>query len=214
MKLPGPKPKIWRGYRNCSRCTAWRPVSDFPIRKTRSGFEQIESVCNACKWSREKARYNGLSKNEKREYGRRVNRRARRRKQRQLRVIEHQRAILDKRERQIARQEEKLEAVKGRYRSPRGVRDGNDGIAVDITPFRMWLLRQHRQRAYDARKLAEDIGRDERKVGEWLQGFRWQGASRDPVPIQAINVQTIDEIAIAIDEPGLLWDLYPLEVDE
>lgn len=186
-------------------------MSDFPIRRTRSGFEQIESVCNACKWTRERERYNGLSPEEKREYGQRVNLRTRLRRHRQLHVIEHQRHVLEKREQQIARQEEKLEVVKGRYRLPRGVRDGNDGIAVDITPFRMWLLRQHRNREYDARKLAADIGRDERKVGEWLQGYRWSVAG--PVPIKAINVQTVDEIGVTIDEPGLLWDLYPLEVE-
>lgn len=212
MKLPGPKPKIWKGYRNCTRCTAWRPVSDFPIRKTRSGYEQIESVCNACKWGREKARYNGLTKEEKREYGRRVNRRARRQKQRQLRTIEHQREILDKRERQITVQEEKLAAVRDKYRIPRGT--GDSGIAVDIIPFRMWLLRQHRLRNYETQMLAEEMGQDVRRVEAWLQGFNWNGLGNDPVPIRAINIATLDEIAVALGDPGFLERAYPLEVDE
>jgi hypothetical protein len=213
VKLPGPNPKIWRGYRNCTRCTAWRPVSDFPIRKTRSGFEQIEAVCNACKWAREKARYNGLTKEEKREYGRRVNRRTRRRKQKQLRMIEHQREVLEHRERQIARQEEKLAAVRNKYRIPRGT-SGDNPIAVDIVPFRMWLLRQHRQHEYRLDLLSESIGQDPRQVERWLQGYNWNGAGRDPSPVQAINIVTVDEVGVAFGDAGLLERLYPLEVDE
>jgi hypothetical protein len=35
------------GYRNCERCTRWRPVSDFNVYKSRSGYEQIRaSVIN------------------------------------------------------------------------------------------------------------------------------------------------------------------------
>ena len=213
MKLPGPKPKIWKGYRNCSRCTRWRPVSDFPIRKTRSGYEQIESVCNACKWAREKARYNGLTKEEKREYGRRVNRRARRRKQRHLHSIEHLREVLEKREQQIARQEEKLAAVKNKYRIPRGV-TGDNPIAVDIVPFRMWLLRQHRLRNYETAQLADEMGQDIRRVERWLQGYNWNGVGRDPVPVLAINIDVLDEIAVALGDPGFLERVYPLETDE
>ena len=187
-------------------------MSDFPIRKTRSGYEQIESVCNACKWAREKARYNGLTKDEKREYGRRVNRRTRRRKQKQLRIIEHQREILEHRERQIAVQEEKLAAVRDKYRVPRGTAEAD--IAVDIVPFRMWLLRQHRLRNYETQMLAEEMGQDVRRVEAWLQGFNWNGAGNDPVPVRAINIATLDEIAVALGDPGFLERAYPLEVEE
>lgn len=188
-------------------------MSDFPIRKTRSGFEQIESVCNACKWGAEKARYNGLTKEEKREYGKRVNLRTRLRRQRQLRIITHQREILEKRERQIAVKEEKLAAVKNKYRIPKGT-SGDNPIAVDIVPFRMWLLRQHRQHEYRLDVLSQAIGQDPRRVERWLNGYNWNGAGRDPSPVQAINIVTIDEIGIAFDDPGLLARLYPLEVDE
>lgn len=191
-------------------------MSDFPIRRTRSGFEQIESVCNACKWTRERERYNGLSPEEKREYGKRVNLRTRLRRHRQLHVIEHQRHVLEKREQQITKQEEKLAAVRDKYRMPRGTAGagyGKEPIAVDIVPFRMWLLRQHRLRNYETQALADEMGQNINRVERWLQGYNWDGVGRDPVPVRAINIDTLDAIAVALGDPGLLERMYPLEVE-
>ena len=181
------------------------------MRRLHSGYEQIESVCTNCKNLAENVRYNGLTPQERREYGRRVNFRTRVRQQLALRQVSGLAHELERAERKIAKQEEKLEAVRNRYRRPRGVEDGNAGIAVDIIPFRMWLLREHRMRGYETKKLAEDIGQDARKVSDWLQGFVWNGEGREPRPIRAINVTTIDNIAIALEDPGLLYRLYPLE---
>jgi hypothetical protein len=58
------------------------------------------------------------------------------------------------------------------------------------------------------------MGQDFRRVERWLQGFNWDGVGRDPVPVRAINIDVLDEIAVALDDPGLLERLYPLEVEE
>jgi hypothetical protein len=47
-----------------------------------------------------------------------------------------------------------------------------------------------------------------------LQGYNWNGAGRDPSPVQAINIVTVDEVGVAFGDAGLLERLYPLEVDE
>lgn len=211
MKLPGKKPKIWRGYRNCSRCTRWRPVSDFPIRRTRTGFEQIEAVCNACKKEVASDYYNSLPPEEKQEKFEAINRREKKRKAKALSEIEHLHKMLDKQNEKIVRQQEKLTAIRKQYRPPRGTINGS---AVDVTPFRMWLLRKHRETGYNLSELATSVGQDESRVKRWLDGYQWNGAGRDPLPIRAIDVGTVDAIGVAMDDTGLLERLYPLEADE
>lgn len=209
--LPGPKPKLWRGYRNCNRCSRWRPVSDFPIRKTRIGYEQITGICQACIREQEQHRYASLSWEGKQEVGRRANRNARKRKKKQLTFIERQRKILDEQNEELERMHEKYQRVRNRY-IMRGV-NGDEPIAVEITPFRMWLLRQYRLRNYDLAALAEEMGQDGSRVRRWLDGFYWNGTGRDPEAIRTITIATLDEIAVALDDPGLLERLYPLETD-
>ena len=108
MKTPGRKPKIWRGYRNCATCTRWRPVSDFPVRRTRTGYEQITEVCDYCVRQRERERYQRKSAEEKQKIGERANKRAKKRQNKALIEIERLHSILDKQNEKMDRQQDKL----------------------------------------------------------------------------------------------------------
>ena len=207
----GPKPLIWRGYRNCDRCTRWRPVSDFTVYLTRTGYEQIKGECEYCKRERERERYHRLSVEKKRAKGVAANKRTMKRRNDALHEIERLRSILDKQNEQLEKQHDKLQRARKNASPPRGTINGS---AVDITPFRMWLMRQHRQHGYDTGALAEDIGMDSTRTKKWLDGFIWNGAGRDPDPIRAIDIGTVDKIGVAMGDPGLLERLYPLEVDD
>ena len=77
----------------------------------------------------------------------------------------------------------------------------------------MWLLRKHRETGYNVGELAQAVDQDPSRVKRWLDGFMWNGAGRDPDPIRAIDIGTVDAIGVAMDDPGLLERLYPLEVD-
>lgn len=207
LRRTGPKPKLWRGRRNCSRCTRWRPVSDFPIRRLRSGYEQIESQCEYCKREIERERYNNLDDEAKAEYGRRVNERNRRARQKQLTKIQRAAEELVKQDRKLEQQYIKIREL--RKEIPRG---HWVGVGVDIVPFRMWLLRQYRFHDYNLDILAADIGQDPRRVKRWLDGYEWNGARNAPIPIRAINKETVIAIGDNIHEPRLLEDLYPGEL--
>jgi len=182
-------------------------VSDYPVRKARrpkarsKGVEQIEATCEACKRRKGNTYYANLSPERKLEVGRKANQRKR---ERQLREIERMKVSLDKLEHKLDKQHVKLRAARASV--PRGVRNG-DG--ADIVPFRMWLLRQHRLHGYSAKDLAAAIGQDEARVRRWLQGFQWNGKHEEPVPIRAINVETVRHIGMQMDEPRLAEELYP-----
>lgn len=207
MRLRGPKPKIWQGYRNCSKCTRWRPVSDFTVYKTRSGFEQIKSECEVCKRGRETARYDEMSPEQKKAKGKLANINAERRRNKALRQIDRLKIDLDAAERQIEVQ--KLKLAEARAAVPRGTFSGN---GIDIVPFRMWLLEFHRMNDYSVPKVAALIGHSERQVYRWLNGYDRNGA-RAPVPVRSINVETVRNVGNAIDEPRLLENLYPSQVE-
>jgi hypothetical protein len=203
----GPKPKCWRGYRNCSRCTRWRPVSDFPVRRLRSGYEQIEAQCECCKRAIERERYDNLDDKAKAEYGRRVNERTRRARKRQLAKIHRAAEQLAAQDRKLEQQYVKIREL--RKEIPRG---HWSGVGVDIVPFRMWLLRRFRVHGYSLDRLAADIGQDPRRVKRWIDGFEWNGIQNSPIPIRAINKETVIAIGDNIEEPRLLQDLYPGEL--
>jgi hypothetical protein len=206
VKLRGPRPKVWRGYRNCSRCTCWRPVSDYPVYKLRSGYEQIASQCEYCKRAIERERYDNLDDEAKAEYGRRVNERNRRNREKRLKAIKQAAAEIAKQDRKLERQHEKIRSL--RREIPRGHWTGN---GIDIVPFRMWLLRQYRIHEYNLENLSDDIEQDARRVKRWLDGYQWNGARGVPIPIRSINKDTVINVGMAVDEPRLLEDLYPGE---
>ena len=210
MKIRGPKPKIWHGYRNCDRCTRWRPVSDFTVYKTRTGFEQITGECEYCKRRRELERYHKLTPEQKRAKGAKANKQAQKRRDKALSFIERQRKTLDEQNHKIEVLSDKIDRARKLTRQPRGT--GN-GTAVDITPFRMWLLRRFREGGYDLDALAKEMGHDPSRVRRWLDGYMWNGAGRDPDPIRAIDLGTIDRISVNMGDPGLLERLYPLEAE-
>ena len=213
-KIRGVKPKVWRGYRNCSRCTRWRPVSDYPVRKSRSptGRDQIQSVCNECKRRQGREHYDKLSDDEKRAKGVKANQQAQKRRDRYLSGIEQQAEELAKLEAKIEKMREKMAATRAAIRTPRKSIAGQS--TVDIIPFRMWLLRKNRESGYNTSELAFRMGQDEARVRRWLDGYQWNGAGRDPSPIRVITIGVVDEIAIALDDPGLLDRLYPLESED
>ena len=201
----GPKPLVWRGYRNCDKCTRWRPVSDFTVYQTRTGYEQIKGTCEHCKREAERLRYEALSPEQKRKKGIKANKQAEKRRNDALHEIERLRNTLDRQNEKLEKQWDKLE----RGRRILSVRHGMNGTYVDITPFRMWLLRQHRLRKYNTNKLAEDMGHDASRVSRWLQGFEWNGTGRDPSPVRSIDAYIVDEIGVKMEDPGLLERLYP-----
>lgn len=211
MKLRGPKPKHWRGRRNCDRCTRWRPVSDFTVYKTRTGYEQIKGECDHCKRERENARYAKLSEKQKRAKGIKANKQAEKRRNKALAEIERLHSIVDKQNETLEKQWYKIEHVR---RHPRALYGSVNGTFVDIVPFRMWLLRQHRESGYNLSGLAMKIGVDEKQIRRWIDGFEWTGVGRDPVPIRTVAILTVDKIGIAMEDPGLLERLYPLAVDD
>jgi len=208
MLLRGPKPKLWRGYRNCSRCTRWRSVSDFPVYKLRSGYEQIQAQCEYCKREIERERYNNLDEEAKAEYGRRVNERNRRSREKYLAKIHRAAEEIAKQDRKLDKQHVKIREL--RKEIPRGHWVGS---GVDIVPFRMWLLRMHRTHNYNVINLAFDIGQSEKQVHRWLDGYEWNGSRGEPIPIRSINKETIIAIGDNIGEPRLLEELYPGEVE-
>ena len=209
-KPAGPKPIAWRGYRNCDRCTRWRPVSDFTVYRTRTGFEQIKGECDHCKRQREKERYDALTPEQKRAKGKKANKQAQKRRDKALVFIERQRRILDEQNHKIEILSDKIDRARKANRPPRGTVNGS---AVEITPFRMWLLRKHRETGYNVGELAQAVEQDPSRVKRWLDGYMWNSAGRDPDPIRAIDVGTVDAIGVAMNDPGLLERLYPLEVD-
>jgi hypothetical protein len=211
LKIRGPKPKLWRGYRNCDKCTRWRPVSDFTVHKTRTGYEQIKGECEHCKREREQARYDKLSPEQKRKRGITANKQAQKRRDSALQEIERLHNILDKQNEQLEKQHDKIERARKYTRQPRGT---INGTAVDILPFRMWLLRQYRQHGYSGVVLADQMQVDERQIRRWIDGYEWNGVGRDPTPIRAIDLGTVDKISVLMNDPGLLERLYPLEVDD
>jgi hypothetical protein len=213
VRIRGPRPKLWRGYRNCDKCSRWRPVSDYTVYKTRTGYEQITSECDHCKREREKARYDKLSETEKRSKGIKANKRAMKRRSKALVEIERLHAIVDEQNERLEEQWAKIEQVRKARKHARATRGTINGTAVDIVPFRMWLLRQYRQYGYNSSELAREMGQDEARVRRWLDGFLWTGAGRDPEPIRAINLATVDQISMAMGDSGLLSRLYPLEDD-
>lgn len=211
MRRPSKIPKLWRGYRNCDVCTRWRPVSDFTVVRLRTGYEQIKGQCEHCKRERERARYDKLTPEQKSAKGKKANKQAQKRRHDAIDEIKRLHKILDKQNEKLDKQWDKIERSQKLVRVPRGTENGR---AVDITPFRMWLLRQYRQHDYNVGELAEDMGQDSSRVKRWLDGFQWNGAGRDPTPIRAIDVSTVDTIGVAIGDGGLLERLYPLEVDD
>jgi hypothetical protein len=211
--MTGGKPrkhKTWRGYRNCDRCTRWRPVSDFTVYKTRTGYEQIKGECQECKRQREHERYQSLSEEEKRKKGKKANEQAWQRRNHALEFIERQRKILDEQNHQIEKLSDRLALIKKKNAStpPRTIK----GVpALDVVPFRMWLLHRFRERGYDLNALAKEMGQDASRVRRWLDGYMWKGIGRDPTPIRVIDIDTVDKIAVNLGDPGLLERLYPLE---
>jgi len=211
VKIRGPKPRLWRGYRNCDKCTRWRPVSDFTVYRTRTGYEQIKGECEHCKRERERARYDKLSEKQKRAKGIRANKQAEKRRNKALAEIERLHTILDK---QNVRLEEQWARIERARKHTRALYGSVNGTHVDIVPFRMWLLRQYRQHGYNVTTLAQEMGQDEARVRRWLDGYMWNGVGRDPEPIRSISIANVDQIAVAMEDPGLLSRLYPLEVDD
>ena len=208
----GPKPLVWRGYRNCERCTRWRPVSDFTVSTTRTGYEQIKGECEHCKRQRAKDAYNKLTPEQKRAKGRKANKQAQQRRTSALGEIERLQKNLDKQNERI----EKLWARIERGRKHMRMRHEENGAVtyVDIVPFRMWLLRYHREHGYNLEQLCDDINVEPRQVKRWLDGFDWVGVGRDPTAVRSIDIVSVDKVGIAVDDPGLLERLYPLLIDE
>jgi predicted RNase H-like nuclease (RuvC/YqgF family) len=210
----GPKPLVWRGYRNCDVCTRWRPVSDFTVYQTRTGYEQIKGTCDACKRQVERDRYNRLTPEQRRAKGVKANKQAAKRRNKALEYIERQAKILDRQNEKIDKLEKKVEAGRAQLRKRHRHMENRKDEYVDIVPFRMWLLRANRESDYNTVELAARIGQDEAKVRRWLDGFQWNGAGRDPDPINSIKLSTVDSIGVAWGDGGLVQRLYPLEGED
>jgi hypothetical protein len=206
----GPKPLVWSGYRNCDVCTRWRPVSDFTVYQTRTGYEQIKGTCEACKRRVERERYDRLTQEEKRAKGRKANKQAQKRRDKALAEIERLQHNLDKQNEKINRLEMRVEAGRTRI-----IHEENGFESyVDSIPFRMWLLRRHREGGYNTQELADEIGFDHSQVTSWLNGYKWNGAGRDPAALRSIKLSTVDKVAVKLEDPGLVERLYPLLIDE
>ena len=78
----------------------------------------------------------------------------------------------------------------------------------------MWLLRKYREHGYVLEDLADKIGKDPSRTKRLIDGYMWNGAGLDPDPIRFIRLSFVDEVGVAIGDPGLLERLYPFEVDE
>ena len=99
------------GRQNCKRCTRWRPISDFKVRKTKHG-EKPEGVCQPCIRAKERERWASRSDADKKRIMKRINTR-------------HAERMADAKQVRAARRE-----LIGSRR----------GSLVPITPFRMWLI--------------------------------------------------------------------------
>jgi len=176
------------------------------VRKSRTKYDQILGICEACKRRIEKERYDNLSDNEKYEKGKRANKQAVKRRYKQLHEIEKLRKEIAKQDNKLEKQHEKIRAL--RKEIPRGRWVGS---GLDIVPFRMWLLRMYRVHDYNLDNLAFDIGREPRQVKRWLDGYEWNGSRGVPVAIRSINKENVISIGDAVGEPRLLEELYPGE---
>lgn len=188
-------------------------MSDFTVYQTRTGYEQIKGTCEACKRQVERDRYNKLTPEQKRAKGVKANKQAAARRNKALAYIERQRAILDKQNERIERLEKKVEAGRTRILHEEDHRVSGESY-IDVVPFRMWLLRKHREGGYNTAQLADEIGFDHSQVTSWLNGYKWNGAGRDPAPLRSIKLSTVDEVAVKLEDPGLVERLYPLLYDD
>ena len=106
-----------------------------------------------------------------------ANKQAQKRRNDAMHEIKRLHKILDKQNERLEKQWDKIERSQKLLVLLTALENGGP---VDITPFRMWLLRQYRQHGYNIGELAEDIGQDPSRVRRWLDGFQWNGAGRDP----------------------------------
>jgi hypothetical protein len=175
----------------------------------RTGYEQIKGTCEHCKREIERERYNKLTLEQKQARGKKANKQAQKRRDKALAYIERQAKILDKQNDRIERLEQKVEKAV-RYRV---LYQENGDMYVDFVPFRMWLLRMNRESGYNTVEIAAKIGVNESRVRHWLDGYEWKGTGRDPNAMRSIKLETVDKVAIALGDPGLVERLYPLELE-
>lgn len=188
---------------NCKRCTRWLRITEFPWRwrrvrranswgnRPRHDVPTIETTCNACKRRIERERYQSKPLEERQAIGRRVNARARQRRDLEREKLERRlRAAGD-----VAR----------RLRE----RHGWEDHVVPLTPFRMWLLVA--VRVYGSRaKLAEICGIDDARLRRLVDGYYWEGPLK-PRPIHGVSLGTVDKILTAVGEADQIEFLYPWE---
>lgn len=197
------------GRRNCSKCTRWRPVTDFKWRwqkrrstidppsglktrglKSRYKTPQISTVCVACARSGERERYNNLSEEE-----------------RQARV--HKAVENTKAQRRKLR--EQIHYAQLAHSRRRVFKDDQE---VDLVPFRMWLLGKVRA-VGNTKALASEARVNEKAIRRWADGYDWDyeigqaWAGCEPKPIHSIRLSNVDRIGVALGEPDLLDRLYP-----
>jgi hypothetical protein len=204
------------GRRNCVACGRWLHTVDFkwrwnyrrrnvkPGEKAKNGIKTkrlksryptpiVDTVCRRCRSDMEKTRYRSLPPERKRERAQRSNANTRLRKQ---------------------KLEEQIRYARMAHRNHS--RNYVDNESYEITPFRMWLLRQVRMIG-TVESFATSYGLDAREVRRFCDGFIWEGTRGlssgwdgcEPTPIQSVTLSTVDRYGVAVDDPGLLDRLYP-----
>lgn len=153
------------GRQNCKRCTRWRYLSDFKIRKTKHG-EKPEGVCIVCHRERERERWASRTDAEKKRIMQRINER----KAERLRDAKLVKAA-------------RWELIGSRR-----------GRLLPVTPFRMWLIGRLRWYGSLA-ELEQRTGISYESLKKYIDGFEFENDQRhcEPYPVLTVPLTLVDK---------------------
>jgi predicted Fe-S protein YdhL (DUF1289 family) len=153
------------GRQNCKRCTRWRPISDFKVRKTKHG-ETPEGVCTPCHRARERERWANKPDAEKKRIMNRIN----------------------------ARKAQRLADAKQVRAARRELIGSRRGSLLPITPFRMWLLGRLRWYG-SVDEVERRTGLSNGAVRKYLDGYEFENDQRhcEPHPILTVPMAIVDK---------------------
>lgn len=153
------------GRQNCKRCTRWRPVSDFKVRKTKHG-EKPEGVCQPCYRAGERERWASRSDAEKKRIMNRIN----------------------------ARKAERLVDANQVRAARRELVGSRRGSLLPITPFRIWLIGRLRWYG-SLEELERRTGLSYGSLRKYIDGYVFENDMRwcDPQPILTVPMSIVDK---------------------
>jgi hypothetical protein len=141
------------GWRNCSRCTRWRPVTDYRIRSVHKPVPYVETIylqsyCTSCERRAKRERYYNLT-----HIGRSI-----------IRERKREQAAAERRKRGVPPRVVGPDN-KGKYGAARTIQSNKIG-SVDPVP----ILRECERQKLQVWQIAVGAGVDERTVQRWFAG--------------------------------------------